>query len=94
MSYTQDLKNRGMKRLAAERERISAERQLHEQDRKRIAWPQTIQYDIDEAQRLLDSIGAPRMTGQTTQLGDVLSRLLWCVYNTRVLEQAKENDDE
>ena len=60
-----------------------------EQSRKRIAFPQTIQYDIDEAHRLLDQIGAPRLTGQTTQLGDMLSRLVWCVYNTRLLEQAE-----
>ena len=62
--------------------------------RKQIAWPQTIQYDLDEAQRLLDQMGAPRMTGQTTQLGDVLSRLLWCVYNTRVLATSAEGQNE
>ena len=62
--------------------------------RKRIAWPQTIQYDMDEAEQLLDQMGAPRMTGQTTQLGDVLSRLLWCVYNTRVLATSAEGQNE
>ena len=84
-----DIRKGGQTMTPQERMNAAARGEEVQPAAKPYGHPLTFEYDIQKIERLLDNIGAPRLTGQTTRIGDILTRLVWLQFNSRLLEHAE-----